>query len=272
MTAACCLGISQVRALAAHGTSGIRAIALRKTVDTISNNAGGTIPSGISILVADNDADALQMLVPALQSAGYSTLTAVSGLDSLRSLFSHHPDLVILSLSLPGMDAWTVLQRMREVTDIPVLIVSTSHSVGLRLRAFELHAQDFIAKPFHLDEFVLRVKAALQRSSHLPNGTRPVYDDGILLIDGNKRDVSVDGKPLSVTDRELDLLVSLAHQPGRLQSYADLMESLPWLANENGATVLRSAVYRLRRKLALAGCGHSYIETQRDLGIRLNIG
>ncbi len=239
-------------------------------MNTLADDTGDAIASGVRILVADNDPDALRTLVPALQRSGYIAVTADGGLDALRALFAHHPDLVILSLSLPGMDAWTVLERMREVTDIPILIVSTKHAVGLRLRAFELRAQDFITKPFHLDELVLRVKAALQRNAALGNGTRFVYDDGILCIDGRNREVKVNGQALDVTARELDLLLLLARQPGRLASYSDLAESLPWLANEHGATVLRSAVYRLRRKLALAASGHSYLLTQRDLGIRLN--
>jgi two-component system, OmpR family, KDP operon response regulator KdpE len=228
-------------------------------------------PAGCRILIADGDAPAVAQLVSALQQEGYVAITAGDGSAALRALFAHHPHLVALSLALPGMDAWTVLQRIHEVTDIPVLIVSTKRAVGYRVRAFELGAHDYITKPYHLQEVVLRVKAALQHSTALSDNAFAAYDDGILRIDGWKRDVLVNGQRLSVTPRELRLLLFLVHQPGRLVPYTDLVAKLPWLAGEDRESALRSLLHRLRHKLDQAAPGSNFILTQRSLGVRLNV-
>ena len=240
-------------------------------MDANPDQTPSSAPTGLRILIADDDAGALAQLVPALQQESYITVVAEDGLSALRALFAHHPHLVILSLSLPGLNAWTVLERMREVTDIPILVISSKQAVGHRLRAFELHAQDYITKPFHVQEVLLRVRLPLQHSNVVSHDLQTVYDDGILHIDGIRRDVQVNGRSLIVTPGELRLLLLLVRRPGRLVPYADLLDIICGLPGEERESALRSLIHRLRRKLQQAAPGSDYILTQRSLGIRLNV-
>jgi DNA-binding response OmpR family regulator len=220
------------------------------------------------ILIIESDPGERDELAHALTAARYEVFTASDGSLGWRAFYACHPHLILLALMPPQMDGWTLLQRLREVADVPVLIISRTNSLGDRLRAFQLGAQDFISKPFNSEEVVLRVKNVANRCLDHER-PRQVYDDGMLRIDARRREVTLKGQPLPVTHQEMSLLARLAQQPNQLILHEDLLSDLPWLAGEGNCVALRSLLYRLRSKLRTASPGHEYITSQHGLGLRL---
>jgi DNA-binding response OmpR family regulator len=231
-----------------------------------------SLPGCPQILIVDADPDIRAQVASALREEGYRVATTDSGQAGLRALYEHHPQLIILALILPDLDGWTVLERIREVTDTPVVVLSRRWDVGRRLRAFELRAQDYITEPFHVQELVLRVHAAIQHGGAQQLTLSTDYDDGVLHIDGWTREVLMNQQQILVTPPEMRLLLLLIRQPGRLLPYGELLDALPSLAGKDREAALRSLVHRLRRKLSSAAPGSEWIITQRNLGIRLNVG
>jgi two-component system, OmpR family, KDP operon response regulator KdpE len=225
----------------------------------------------ITLLIVESDAVFAEHLTSVLLAAGYLVAGTSTGRNGLCALFHDRPHLVLLGYPLSDMDSSSALRRIREVSDIPIVVVAKRNRLGQRLRALELGAQDYIAEPFEMQELVLRVRAALHNCPAQRQGRPVTYDDGVLRVDGVWREVTVHGRGLSVTAPEMSLLALLARKPGCLVTYDDVFDALPWLAGENHGTALRSLVHRLRRKLEQAAAGSDYILTQHSLGIRLNV-
>lgn len=223
-----------------------------------------------NILIIESDKHICSSLVSTLTQQGYSVLSAHDGREGLRAFFRHHPHLIILATELPGINGWQVLQRIREVAKTPVILILEADRPGHSLRAFELDADDCLAKPLNQDEVALRVAAILRRSSPRQAGIW-VYDDGILHIDVWKRVVMVNGQSLALSNHEMALLARLAQQPGLTVHYDRLFEDLPWLDRGATAISLRSLLQRLRRKLRAAAPGTDYITTRYGVGVRLNV-
>jgi two-component system KDP operon response regulator KdpE len=222
------------------------------------------------ILIIESDPQVRSDLVLALSAEGHEVAEAADGLAGLRLLFSLHPDLVILALALPQMDGWTTLQRIREATDVPVLIISDKKGLGQRIRAFHQGAQDCLVQPIVVEEVVLRVAATIRRSVP-PQEQNQVYDDGVLHVDSWKQEVTINGRPVPLARQELALLANLIRRPGQVVTYSELLATLPWIAGDGNEQALRSLVHRLRRRLQTEGAGIDYLITHRGLGLRLNV-
>lgn len=118
------------------------------------------------LLIVEDDAATVVALRGLLVSAGYEVVTAADGREGLRLLFSQRPDLMVLDLMVPGLDGWRVMARARDMSDLPVLVVSGLDEVGHRVRALRAGADDYLVKPFHGEELVARVEALLRRAGH----------------------------------------------------------------------------------------------------------
>lgn len=118
------------------------------------------------LLIVEDDAATVVALRGLLVSAGYEVATAADGREGLRLLFSQRPDLMVLDLMVPGLDGWRVMARARDMSDLPVLVVSGLDGVGHRVRALRAGADDYLVKPFHGEELVARVEALLRRAGH----------------------------------------------------------------------------------------------------------
>jgi len=203
------------------------------------------------LLLVDDDDGLRLLLQTTLPRAGYEVLTAASGAEGMRLLFSHQPDLVLLDVMMPGMDGWEVLERIREVSTVPVIMLTAVDGVPQRVRGLMRGADDYVTKPFHRDELVARIEALLRRVQ-TPAVEPPQvlsFDCGQLVIDPEARRVMVCGQEVHLTPTEYRFLLYLAQNAGRVLSYGQILDNV-WGADYEGGdkNVKVYAVY-LRRKI-----------------------
>jgi DNA-binding response OmpR family regulator len=201
-----------------------------------------------------------------LERAGLDVREASDGLGAVRAFFAEQPDVVLLDVGLPELDGWTVLERIREVSDVPVLMLTAQAAELQKVRGLRSGADDYVTKPFGRQELVARVEALLRRSRDATKAAE-VHDDGFLRIDFGEHRVSARGNDVALTPLEFRLLAVLAQNPGSLLTHDRLLEVV-W--NEEAADArdrVKLYVGYVRRKLEQA-CGEAPIETVRGMGYR----
>ncbi len=175
------------------------------------------------ILVVDDDETLLRFVSEYLKREGFQVLTADRGALALRQLYEERPDLIVLDVMMPGMDGWEVCARVRELTDIPVVMLTAKTSEADKLRGFRLGVDDYVTKPFSLAELAARIRAVLSRSSAQHDGEPAVYHVGPLVIDLRRREVLRGEEPVSMTPTEFRLLSALARRASEAVSQEDLV-------------------------------------------------
>jgi DNA-binding response OmpR family regulator len=201
-----------------------------------------------------------------LERAGLRVSPHEAGREALRALFELRPDVVILDIGLPGMDGWEVLDRIREVSDVPILMLTGESGELQKVRGLRAGADDYVTKPFGSQELIARVEALLRRTRGRPD-VAEIHDDGYLHIDFGEHRVVVQGAEIALTPQEFRVLAALAQRQGRLVTHDELLE-LAW--NEQfgeGRERVKIYVGYVRRKLEEAA-GQAPIETVRGLGYR----
>ena len=219
------------------------------------------------VLLIEDDADIALGVRTVLNRNGFEVRAATEGRDGLRLFHSERPDIVVLDVGLPEMDGWTVLERIRELSEVPVLML-TSHGREVdKVRGLRAGADDYLTKPFGTAEFVARVQALLRRQR--PADPLPeVFDDGSVRINFATHDVFVDGNPVELTPTEFRLLTALVRHRGQVLSPVKLLE-LAWSDPLGiGPDRVKYTVMRLRRKLGAEEGGDSAIEAVRGFGYR----
>jgi DNA-binding response OmpR family regulator len=226
--------------------------------------------SGMSrsrILVVDDDADIRGLLRELLVRAGYDVTEAESGKAGLRQFYSSPPDLVLLDISMPELDGWQTLERIRDLSDVPVMMLTARAGELEKVRGLKAGADDYVTKPFGRQELLARVEALLRRSG--PRGEEPTtYGDGLVTIDFTQREVAVGGNKVALTPLEFKLLTVFVRHPNQVLSHEQLLE-LVWGDALSGSRA-RAKLYvgYLRQKLAEAGAEETLIETVRGFGYR----
>jgi two-component system KDP operon response regulator KdpE len=218
------------------------------------------------ILIIDNEARALKTLDTHLYNAGFSLITTLDGLSGLKSFYDHHPELVILDLSTSGMDGWTVVSRIREVSATPIIVLSAIHAEKDKLRAFSLGADDYMTKPFSCAEMVARVKALLKRINGNVVDHNRASTTGDLTIDLARRRVTRKGEIVNLTPREFRLLATLVRHKGRPISHEYLLDSVWGSGYEGETSYIKRYVWALRKKLEDNPASPSHILTERGYG------
>src|SRR5574341_2630092 len=161
------------------------------------------------ILVIDDDVTLIGLIEEYLNKAGYHTLTAASGVAGLQAFHEHRPDLVVLDVMMPKMDGWTVCQRLREISDVPIIMLTAKGEEQDRLRGFRLGVDDYVVKPFSSAELVARVGAILARSRRaLPETHTAPIVRGDIIIDLSEQRVTRGGQPVRLTPTEFRLLAA----------------------------------------------------------------
>jgi DNA-binding response OmpR family regulator len=222
------------------------------------------------VLAIDDDATLLGLLVEHLSRAGYRAITARSGTAGLRTFSERHPDLVILDVMMPGMDGWTVVESLREISDVPILLLTAKGEEQDRLRGFRVGVDDYVVKPFSFAELVARVGAILTRGRRTPPETQAVpIQRGDLVIDLAERRVMRGGQPVRLTPTEFRLLAALAEQPGRTLAPEALLARV-W-GSEYGDNVenVKRYIHYLRQKLEADADHPQLILTERGFGYYL---
>jgi DNA-binding response OmpR family regulator len=218
------------------------------------------------VLVIDDDPDIRGLLRELLERAGYDVSEAADGRLGLRSLYAAQPDLVVLDVAMPELDGWETLERIRDLSEVPVLMLTARTAELEKVRGLKAGADDYVAKPFGRQELLARVEALLRRAR--PGDDRPAtYADSLVTIDFAQREVTVSGEPVQLTPLEFKLLAAFVRHPNQVLSHEQLLELVWGDAVGGGSDRTKLYVGYLRQKLA-AGGAEAPIETVRGVGYR----
>ncbi len=221
------------------------------------------------ILIVDDEPEARQLLRMALQVGDFEVIEASDGLSALRLAYEMRPDLIILDLAMPLMDGWLTCQRIREVWDTPIIMVTAMTEVDSRVRGLAMGADDYIAKPFDIDELQIRVHAVLKRAEERPFLERPArYSDEFLTVDLASRDVLVKGKPVTLTPTEFGLLRYMVQHPNQPIPSEELLRAVWGASYDDAEATLRVHLHHLRRKIEPDPRRPRYVRTERGVGYR----
>jgi DNA-binding response OmpR family regulator len=220
------------------------------------------------VLVIDDDADIRALVAELLGRAGLSVEQAEDGRSGLRALHKTPPDLVVLDVSMPDLDGWQTLERIRDLSEVPVLMLTARGDELERVRGLQAGADDYVVKPFGRQELVARVQALLRRAGRDAAQQQEHYVDDRLTIDFAQRAVTFDGEAVALTPLEFKLLGALVRHPRQVLSRDQLLE-LVW-GNTYGVSGDQVKLYvgYLRRKLAPKDPAGAPIETVRGFGYR----
>lgn len=228
---------------------------------------------GSCVLVVDDDELIRAVVRRLVEGAGGRVIDAPSAEDGLRGLYRVHPDLVVLDIDLPGLSGWGALERVRQMTDVPVVMLSGHADELEKVRALQAGADDYVTKPFGAQELLARLQAHLRRATsrggldaNEDRAVRP-YHDTAISVDFVHGEAAVNGAPLVVTPREFRLLTAFVRHPRRTLSSEQLLD-LAWDDPAGDTRRVKVYVGYLRTKLAEAGLDPPPIETVRGFGYR----
>jgi two-component system, OmpR family, KDP operon response regulator KdpE len=219
------------------------------------------------VLVCDDETQILRALRVILRDAGFESLPAENGEDALDAAAVRSPEAAIIDLVLPDMDGVEVCRRLREWSEIPIIVLSAIGDEEAKVRALAAGADDYVTKPFGPRELIARLQAVLRRVGP-ERDDAAIHADG-LEIDLGARVVRQDGEPVHLTPTEFDLLRVLARNRGRLVTYRELLVSVWGQAYAGDTQVLRAHVANLRRKIEPPE-GLRYIKTDPRVGYRFS--
>lgn len=217
-----------------------------------------------TILVIEDEADIRLTLSVLLRRAGLQVLEAADGRSGLRLLHERQPDCVIIDIGLPDIDGWQVLGRIRDVTDIPVMILTARHLEAEKVRGLQAGSDDYLTKPFGNLELIARVRALLRRT----RSTEPVdvYVDELLVVDPASHRVAVEGREVKLTAIEFRLLHGLIRSAPQVLSPVQLLEMAWSDPTGTGPDRVKYVVHRLRRKMGFVNAEASPIRAVRGVG------
>jgi two-component system KDP operon response regulator KdpE len=225
-----------------------------------------------NILVVDDEAQITRVLKTTLSSQGYGIRTAADGEEALQLMKDWTPDLIVTDLRMPNMDGLQLCRHIRTESRIPIIVLSVKGEEKIKVEALDAGADDYITKPFSVNELLARVRAALRRASTPPETETPVLEVGDFRIDIPGRTVQVKNREVRLTPKEFDLLVHLARHPGKVITHRALLGAV-WGQNSiEQPEYLRVFVGHLRKKLEPEESGALYIITEPWVGYRFEPG
>lgn len=218
------------------------------------------------VLVVDDEVAVADLLEDALSLGGYQTLRATNGMEALRLVREKSPDLLLLDINMPLMNGFEVLERLRERgNDTPVLFLTARDDRDDELHGLQLGADDYVTKPFGIDELILRVQAVLRRTQKEPE-TVNVLAAGPIEMDFQNHQVTVDGKDVNLSPTEFKLLSYLIQNKNRVLTKQQLLSNVWGINYESETTVLDTYISYLRKKVDSQG--HGLIKTVRGVGFQ----
>jgi DNA-binding response OmpR family regulator len=221
------------------------------------------------VLVVDDDDDIRALVRTLLERGGIIVRDAPNGREGLREFHAWRPDLVVLDVSMPELDGWAVLERIRDMSDVPVLMLTARGAELERVRGLQAGADDYVVKPFGKQEIVARVQALLRRSTRGgPREEEPSYADAYLAIDWAQARVTVGDREVQLTPLEFRLLSTFVRHPRHVLSRDQLLDLVWGDAYGVGGDQVKLYVGYLRRKLDPANPDAVPIETVRGFGYR----
>lgn len=223
---------------------------------------------GKKILVVDDDPAFVRLVEHLLTQQGYEVLKASGGQEGLRLLFAQRPDLVLLDVVMPGMDGWQTCSRIREMSDIPVVMLTGCQKTEEDIvRGLSCGADDYILKPVGNKELVARVQAVLRRAELLPAERKGViYSDNLLTVDLAERRVVANGEKVGLTPTEFRLLAVLVVNAGHVLTHQRLLEKAWGWEYGNDVDYVRIYIWHLRQKIEPDPAHPRYILTEPGVG------
>jgi two-component system KDP operon response regulator KdpE len=228
-----------------------------------------TQEKGARILVVEDDPGILRALKTNLSRHGFDVETAETGGDAIDSYALRPPDLILLDLGLPDIDGTDVIREVRARAGTPIVVLSVRGGERDKVAALDLGADDYLTKPFGVEELLARVRVALRHAAHPTSGTAALFRSGDLEIDLARRRVSVAGEEKHLTPTEYDLLKALAAQPDKVLTDRMLLRAVWGPAYGSEAHYLHVYVARLRRKIEADPQKPRHLLTEPGVGYRL---
>ena len=228
---------------------------------------GGT-NIGSRILVIDDDTDIAKLLTIILKPQGFTVYQAYDGREGLKNPYELHPDLIILDVTMPCIDGWDVCTRLRELTDVPILMLTARSAEADVVRGFASGADDYMKKPFSKAELEARIRALLRRkTSHSSSTSSSIghYTDRLLNINLETQVVELAGSVLDLSATEYSLLACLVRNMGRTVTHSQLLREV-WGSEYGDISALTLYIYYLRKKIENSQHNHQYIHTQWGRG------
>ena len=220
-----------------------------------------------SVLIVEDDASIRTSLSRALTERGHAVTVASAGLEALELVVKAQPDVVLLDLGLPDIDGLQVLAMIRGIGEIPVMVITAQDDDKMIVKALDAGADDYVVKPFGLDQVEARMRAILRRVS--VGDTVEPLSVGDLVIDARTRKVSLRGEPVDLSRKEFDLLAALAARQGEVVSKRELLAEVWQQAYGGGERTVDVHLSWLRRKLGETAAEPAYLHTVRGVGVRL---
>lgn len=226
--------------------------------------------SGARILVVDDEIEILRALQRSLAAHGYEVFTAGCGEDALESIAHHRPDLILLDLGLPDISGLEVCKQVRTQSNLPIIVLSVKDTERDKVLALDLGADDYVSKPFSINEVLARVRVALRHAAQVQSGTEPVFVAGPLRVDFAQRLVQVNGQEVKLTPTEYDLLKVLIKNSGKIMTRQMLLSQVWGTGYGTEAHYLHVYIGQLRRKIEPDPARPRFILTVSGVGYRFN--
>jgi two-component system KDP operon response regulator KdpE len=218
------------------------------------------------ILVVDDEPQITRVLRTALSTQGYSLQIAANGVEGMEAVHTWKPDIVITDVSMPQMNGVELCREIRAVSQIPIIVLSVRNQEAMKIEALDAGADDYVTKPFSIQELQARVRAHLRRSIAVSNEAPQIIKAGDFLIDIPQHRVVVRGQDTHLTPKQFDLLVCLAQRPGQVLTHRALLHAV-WGTNADQPEYLRVTIGQLRKKIETSE-EPVYIVTEPWIGYR----
>lgn len=223
------------------------------------------------ILMIDDDPTLVHLLSEFLKNESFVVYSAQRGSDGLRVAYDQRPDLILLDVMLPHMDGWEVCARLREMSDVPIIMLTAKTTEADKLRGFRLGVDDYVTKPFSFAELVARIQAVLSRATTTGSNTGYLVHGGVTL-DTEKYQASFKDEVLDLTPTEYRLLEALVRRKGKVASEAELVQEVWGKYRSEDTALVRRYILMLRKKLEADSSDPKHILTVRGFGYRLGTG
>ena len=218
------------------------------------------------ILIVDDEPQITRVLRTALSTQGYSLRIAANGVEGMEAVHTWKPDLVVTDVSMPEMNGIELCREIRAVSEVPIIVLSVRNQEAMKIEALDAGADDYVTKPFSIQELQARVRAQLRRSLAAESETPQIISAGDFYIDIPQHRVVVRGQDVHLTPKQFDLLVCLAEHPGQVLTHRALLHAV-WGTNADQPEYLRVTIGQLRKKIEISE-EPAYIMTEPWIGYR----
>lgn len=224
------------------------------------------------ILVVDDEPQLTRVLRTGLKSRGYDVRAAADGLSAFETFSDWRPQLVITDLAMPDMDGLELCRRLRAISEVPIIVLSAKGEEKTKVEALDLGADDFVTKPFGMDELLARVRATLRRTPATSEEKGEVIEVGDFRVDPEAHKLTVRDREVRLTPKEFDLLVFLVKQPGKVLTHRRLLGAVWGTEYSEQTEYLRVFIGQLRKKIEPDPAAPRYILTEPWIGYRFDPG